>query len=100
MFIALLYDVRSCNRVAGFLFGRKRAEGYPGKGIFGKPEPLRRAVVNREICEGCGDCSEACVYRRIRIDSKGIACVKQGCSGCGVCMNACSSHAITMIDID
>ncbi len=86
--------------MAGFLFGRKRAEGYPGKGFFGKPEPLRKAVVNREICMGCGDCCSACVYRRIRIDGRGKAYVKHRCSGCGACMNACSSHAITMIDID
>ncbi len=86
--------------MAGFPFRRTRAEGYPGKGIFGKPEALRRAVVNREVCRGCGDCCSACYYRRIRIDGKGKAHVKRGCSGCAACMNVCSSRAITMIDID
>ncbi|MEN8209249.1 MAG: hypothetical protein ABFR50_08360 [Candidatus Fermentibacteria bacterium] len=86
--------------MAGFHFGRKRSEGYPGKGFFRKPKPLRRAVVNREICKGCGDCSEACYYRRIRINARGKAYVKRGCAGCAACMNACSSHAITMTNTD
>ncbi len=86
--------------MAGFLIRRKRAEGYPGKGIFGKPEPLRRAVVNQELCKGCGDCLSACYYGRIKIDGKRKAYVRRGCSGCAACMNVCQSDAIAMIDND
>ena len=84
--------------LAGFLFRRKSADGYPGKGFFGKPEPEQRAKVNREICRGCGDCCSACYYRRIRIDVKGRARVRRGCFGCSACVNVCPSNAITMID--
>lgn len=84
--------------LAGLLFRKKRADGYPGKGFFGKPGPEQIAKVNSELCRGCGDCCSACYYRRIRIDAKGRAHVRQGCSGCSACMNVCPSGAITMID--
>jgi len=80
------------------LFYRKKAEGYPGKGIFSKPKPVRRASVNSELCRGCGDCCAACYYGKIVIDRTGKAHVKRGCSGCGACRSACSSDAIVMIE--
>lgn len=88
------------NLLTGFLFRRKKAEGYPGKGLFGKPEPLRRAIVNRELCRGCGDCESVCYYRKIRVDKKRRAHVSRGCSGCAACRSVCPSGAIIMIEND
>jgi len=87
-------------RIAKYLFRRNRAEGYPGKGLFGRPDPVRKAFVDIEICKGCGDCYSVCYYRKIKVDRRGIARIKRGCSGCRACMNVCPSEAITMINID
>lgn len=84
--------------LASLLFRRKRASGYPGKGIFGKPKPLRIAKVDRELCKGCGECRSACYYHRIKIDGGGRAHVRRGCSGCAACLNVCPDGAITMIE--
>jgi len=86
-------------RLTEFLFRTNRAENYPGKGIFDRPKPARRAVVNRELCRGCSDCSSACYYGRIRVDKTGKAYVRRGCLGCAVCRDVCPAGAITMIDI-
>jgi len=83
-----------------FLFRRQKAENYPGKGLFYKPEPLRRAIVNRELCRGCGDCESICYYRRVRVDKKGRAHIRRGCSGCAMCRDICPSGAIIMIEND
>lgn len=82
------------------LFRRQKADNYPGKGLFNKPEPLRKAIVNRELCRGCGDCESICYYRRIRVDKKGRAHIRRGCSGCAMCRDICPSGAIIMIEND
>lgn len=82
------------------LFRRQKADNYPGKGLFNKPEPLRKAIFNRELCRGCGDCESICYYRRIRVDKKGRAHIRRGCSGCAMCRDICPSGAIIMIEND
>ncbi len=77
---------------------RDTAEGYPGKGIWRKPHPLRRAAVKQELCKGCGECESVCYYGRIRVGRNRAASVKKGCAGCGACAAACPAGAISMID--
>ena len=83
----------------GRLFGggARRAEGYPGRGIAGRPLPLRRAVVDSSVCRGCGTCSSICYYRRIRL-KRGTARVLRGCQGCGACARECPENAIEMVN--
>lgn len=78
-------------------FGRrsKMAEGYPGRGLVGRPRPLRRAVVDIDGCRGCGTCASICYYRRIRV-KRGTARVLRGCQGCGACARECPEDAIAM----
>ncbi|MCK5064524.1 MAG: hypothetical protein KAQ97_04540 [Candidatus Fermentibacteraceae bacterium] len=83
----------------GFLDFRKRnrADGYPGKGIWKKPRPLRRAEVQQKLCQGCGGCESVCYYGRIRVGRNQAASVKKGCAGCGACAGVCPAGAIIMI---
>jgi heterodisulfide reductase subunit A-like polyferredoxin len=76
---------------------RRRAEGYPGKGIWGRPRPTRMAVVDPDACVGCGDCLQLCMYRRIRV-RRGRAKVARGCMGCGACARGCGRGAIDLVE--
>ncbi|MBD3276930.1 MAG: hypothetical protein GF388_01400 [Candidatus Aegiribacteria sp.] len=80
------------------LFRRNRAEGYPGKGLLGKPAPGKVAGVSPETCIGCGECSVICFYKVIRVRRNGKARVGKGCSGCAACFRICSSGAIRMVE--
>ncbi len=77
--------------------GAGRAEGYPGRGLLGRPTPLRRAVVDVDSCRGCGTCASICYYRRIRL-KRGTARVLRGCQGCGACARECPEDAIAMVN--
>ena len=79
------------------LLFRRRAEGYPGKGAFRRPSPLRKAFIDSEICTGCGDCRELCRFGMIGSNRDGKSYVKKGCRGCGACSADCS--AISIVDI-
>lgn len=77
--------------------GARRAEGYPGKGVWLRPKPTRMAVVDRESCTGCGDCRQLCYYRRIRVRG-GKARVIRGCMGCGACVRGCDRGALRIVE--
>ncbi|OPL19992.1 MAG: hypothetical protein AVO35_00610 [Candidatus Aegiribacteria sp. MLS_C] len=74
----------------------RRASGYPGKGLAGRPGRNRRVRVDRELCSGCGDCLAACVYGIIRMDSRGRVSIGRSCRGCGRCADACPEGALTV----
>jgi len=54
------------------------------------------AVVDEEVCNGCGQCVSICAYRAIEIDEKSnVAKVNEAlCKGCGACAVTCPSSAI------
>lgn len=47
-------------------------------------------------CLGCGDCTEACMFGAITMDSAtGLPVVDESlCTGCGACAKACPKHVI------
>ena len=55
------------------------------------------AVVNENLCSGCGTCVKICPYSAIVKNEKGIAKVTDVlCKGCGTCGASCPEKAITM----
>ncbi len=54
------------------------------------------AVVDMQVCGGCGKCAEACPNDSIEIvDGKAIV-NEDECLDCGVCEGACPNGAITI----
>ncbi len=52
------------------------------------------AVLDVEICEGCGTCETRCYMEAIWLDN-GYAALDQGrCIGCGLCVTTCPSEAL------
>ena len=55
------------------------------------------AVVNENLCSGCGTCVSLCPYGAIEKDEKGVAkVIEVVCKGCGVCAASCPERAIEM----
>lgn len=54
------------------------------------------AVVDKEKCEGCGDCVESCPNGSITMEDN-LAVVNQDeCIDCAACVDACTKSAITV----
>ena len=55
------------------------------------------AVVDPEMCVGCGTCQEWCPTEAIALNSDDIAeCDETACFGCGVCSRFCPERAISL----
>jgi MinD superfamily P-loop ATPase len=52
-------------------------------------------VVNRELCNGCGDCSDICEFNAIVSQGEYAIVFPELCHSCGGCMYACPENAIT-----
>ena len=58
---------------------------------------MSRAIVNEDMCSGCGICISVCPFdipRFKEIDKKKVANIGDSCLGCGTCISACPSKAI------
>jgi len=67
--------------------------------LFSRKELLHEptiAVVDTEVCSGCGQCVSICSYKAIELDpKKRVAKVNEAvCEGCGACAVACPSKAM------
>ena len=55
------------------------------------------AMVDPEMCSGCGTCTEWCPTEAITLNTDGIAeCDASACFGCGVCSRFCPESAIAL----
>jgi electron transport complex protein RnfB len=69
------------------------------------PKPLNfwatnfHAVVNRNTCEGCGNCEESCQVNAVKVSEKeNYAIVNlDKCIGCGVCVAKCPNESISLM---
>ncbi|MBW1711302.1 MAG: 4Fe-4S binding protein [Deltaproteobacteria bacterium] len=53
------------------------------------------AVVNSNLCKGCGACADVCPTDSISINE--VATVNQStCAACGSCVEACPRGAISL----
>jgi electron transport complex protein RnfB len=69
------------------------------------PKPLNfwatnfYAVVNKNTCEGCGNCEESCQVGAVKVSEKeNHAAVNiERCLGCGVCVANCPNESISLV---
>jgi len=55
------------------------------------------AMVDQEVCSGCGTCLEVCPYGAIVKNDNGLAeVIAAACKGCGCCGASCPENAIVM----
>ncbi len=52
-------------------------------------------IIDEELCTGCANCVESCMYGAIELDNN-IAKVLSNCTLCGACLEVCPEEAISM----
>lgn len=57
-----------------------------------------KAVINKELCTACGECTQVCPVDAISLGEK-YAEVSDGCTLCGMCVEACPEKAITLPEV-
>jgi len=63
-----------------------------GEDFYGGAE----AVVDPQLCNGCGRCVEVCRFDAVAIDAERAAVAELDCEGCGYCARVCPAAAIAM----
>jgi len=71
------------------------------------PKPLNfwatnfHAVVDKNTCEGCGNCEESCQVGAVSVSEKEQYAVVNldRCLGCGVCVSNCPTESISLLKI-
>jgi MinD superfamily P-loop ATPase len=58
----------------------------------------KQAVIDRELCTGCGSCREVCRFEAVLPEGDAFRVDPIGCEGCASCFYRCPSGAIRMED--
>jgi heterodisulfide reductase subunit A-like polyferredoxin len=53
------------------------------------------AVVDVDLCAGCGECADVCQFAAISVDNGFALIDAAACMGCGVCIAQCPQEAIS-----
>jgi len=55
------------------------------------------AVIDPDLCSGCGICHSYCQFDALAFDDDSLSCVNESaCMGCGVCVSKCPQEAIAI----
>jgi Fe-S-cluster-containing hydrogenase component 2 len=55
------------------------------------------AIINRDLCTGCGQCVETCPVEAISLDDEEVAIVdSELCVDCSQCVDVCPMEAISL----
>jgi electron transport complex protein RnfB len=66
------------------------------------PEPANHAasnyfaVIDPELCVGCGTCVDRCQMDAVQIDGESASVLRKRCIGCGLCVTTCPQEAIRL----
>ncbi|UCG44341.1 MAG: CoB--CoM heterodisulfide reductase iron-sulfur subunit A family protein [candidate division WOR-3 bacterium] len=65
--------------------------------LYGEPTV---ALVDAEVCVGCGNCEKTCAYEAVKVDPVlRVAVVTEAlCAGCGACAVSCPSGAVSHLN--
>jgi ferredoxin len=55
------------------------------------------AALDRELCNLCGACVDACPFNAISMENSTVERSWQLCMGCGVCVEKCPTQAMTLV---
>jgi len=55
-----------------------------------------KASVNKELCNGCGDCAKICPFEAITVVDGRAVVDSLKCLGCGACVPECKVNALTL----
>jgi electron transport complex protein RnfB len=55
-----------------------------------------RVAVDRDRCEGCGDCVDRCQFRALSASDEFPVVDYARCAGCGLCTTACPTGALSL----
>jgi MinD superfamily P-loop ATPase len=55
------------------------------------------AVVDEDLCAGCGECADLCQLAAISVDNGFARIDGAACMGCGVCVVHCPQEAISLL---
>ena len=51
--------------------------------------------INKDLCDGCGNCVDACAFEAIKVDVVAIV-DEDECTECEICIDECPTGAITI----
>jgi ferredoxin len=55
------------------------------------------AVVNEDLCIGCGECREYCQFGALALNEIHAVVDQENCMGCGVCSSKCQQGALVLV---
>jgi len=57
------------------------------------------AILDEDLCVGCGNCVKVCGYNAIEMKENDIAKINMdNCDGCGLCVQVCPNSALILDD--